>query len=104
MPIILFSYLFASKKQCPINKNNFFGLCVNLNREPDLAPELVKELGIKQLLIRVPLSEIKDIQKYLSFSRQFTDQKILINILQDRQNIDDPVLCKKNIQLIVFCF
>lgn len=93
--------LFKAKKY---DKNEFFGMSVNLDKGEEQV-ELIEELGVKNLLIRMPLSDINNIKKYLEFTKSFgEDKSILINILQDRQNIDNTELLIRNIEEIFRTF
>lgn len=76
------------------------GIGVNLDKGTQQYA-LVKELGVKYLLIRLPLWDIDNINDYVDFAKSFGDDKhILINVLQDRVHIDDRALLKKNIGII----
>ena len=74
-----------------------YGVGVNLDKG-DKQIELVEELNIKHLIIRVPLWDINRLDEYISFSKSFGDDKeILINIMQDRENIENHNLLRENI-------
>ncbi|HIQ15246.1 MAG TPA: hypothetical protein EYH38_06715 [Leucothrix sp.] len=60
-----------------------------MDKNPQETKALIDELRVENLLIRVPLSDIKNVQAYIEFAEQFSDKNILINILQDRQHIED---------------
>jgi hypothetical protein len=82
------------------NKKLKYGMSVNLDKG-NAQQELIEELAIKHLLIRIPLWEIEKIDEYLEFAKSFgEDKKILLNILQDREHIENPELLKKHITLI----
>ncbi|EPJ48533.1 MAG: hypothetical protein OFPI_29170 [Osedax symbiont Rs2] len=87
----------------PKTLNNFFALCVNLDKGQQQV-QLVEELGCKNLQIRFPLADIDNLPRYVAFASKFADCQILINILQDRNNIDDSVLLQRNIALIFKAF
>ncbi len=61
--------------------------------------DLVKELGVKHLIVRIPLWEMNRIDEYLNFVKRFKEQdkeiKVLLNIMQDREHIEDSELLKK---------
>ncbi len=79
---------------------DFFGLGVNLDKG-HIQPKLIDELGVKNLLIRLPLDDIQNLDKYYDFAKSFgDDKKIVLNILQNRANIQDLELLKKNLKLI----
>ena len=87
---------------------NAIGLCVNPDfpladkTQPSTANlrNLVDELAVDQLLIRIPLADIDQLQDYLDFIAAFDDKKILINILQDRVHIEDAELTRASLRRI----
>lgn len=84
----------------PTNHIYFYGLCVNLDKE-ETQYELVEELGVKSLQIRVFLNDIKNINNYVNFAKGFgEDKKILITIIQDKEHIENPELLKQDISTI----
>ena len=97
---IVFSFLYKGKVN---NIKNFFGMSVNLDKGEE-QQALINELGCKNILIRLPLSDIANIDKYVEFAKSFKDCKVLINILQNRENIDDKELLNKNIKIIFTSF
>lgn len=109
--LIFFPYLFLkflvssilSNKKHEKNKAfdkiepTFIGLCVNLDKGKEQY-ELVNELGVKSLQIRVFLNDIENIDAYVAFAKGFgEDKEILITIIQDREHIEDHKLLKKDI-------
>ena len=82
------------------NEKLEYGLGVNLDKG-NLQQELISELGVKNLIIRVPLWDINRIDEYVDFAKSFgNDKEILINIMQDREHIENKKLLEKNINLI----
>ncbi|MCP4970878.1 MAG: hypothetical protein GY932_09830 [Arcobacter sp.] len=85
------------------NEKLEYGIGVNLDKGEEQY-SLVKELGVKYLLIRIPLWEIEKIDEYVEFSKKFIEEdkeiKILLNIMQDREHIDDEELLKKDIKTV----
>jgi hypothetical protein len=61
---------------------------------------LVKELGVQHLIIRMPLWEMEKIDEYVAFAKGFGDKKFVINILQNREYIEDLALLKQDIEII----
>jgi len=87
-----------------IDEVEFYGLGVNLDKG-DIQQSLVEELGVKSLIIRIPINDIKNIDKYINFVKSFgDDKKILLNIMQDRENIDNHTILKTNIKKIFDAF
>ena len=94
---IILMKLFTKKEDKKFNKEAFYGLGVNLDKG-DFQQDLIEELNVKSLIIRIPLSDIHNIDKYYEFAKSFgNDKKILINIIQDRNCIDDKDILKLNI-------
>jgi hypothetical protein len=99
-PLSIILMKLFTKKETNFNKKEFYGMSVNLDKGEG-QPELIDELGIKSLLIRIPLNDIQNLDKYYEFAKSFlkegNDKKILLNIMQDRENIDNKELFKTNI-------
>ena len=104
---ILLMKLFRKKESIEVresSKKEFYGMSVNLDKGAG-QPELINELGVKSLLIRIPLSDIQNLNSYKEFALSFGDDKqILINILQDRIHIDDRDLLALHIMDIFNTF
>jgi len=95
-PIILIRFFVALFEKKEAKTDNFFAMGVPLGC--DLS--LVEELGVDDILIRLPLSDIENLEKYKNFIEQFGNYNILINILQDREHIENQELLKKSIRQI----
>ncbi len=80
-----------------------YGIGVNLDKGEEQF-KLVKELGVKHLIIRIPLWEINRVYEYFNFVKIFKEQdkeiKIVLNIIQDREHIENKELLKKDIKTI----
>ena len=101
LPIAIFFMKFFRGKNQTSNEE-FYGIGVNLDKG-EIQHELVEELGVKNLIIRFPLWDIKNIDLYVEFAQKFnktSKKNILLNIMQDRQNIENPKLLKENLELI----
>ena len=84
------------------------GLCVNLERPfedkkilsgAELA-EIVGTLNLRRIAVRIPLSDIDNLQDYVDFIRQFPGYRILAVILQDRSTIEDPARLESSLEKI----
>ena len=94
---ILLMPFFKGKER---DKNHFYGLGVDVDKG-EVQKELIDELGVKHLLIRMPLWEMHRVEEYVAFSKSFgNDKHILLNILQDREHIEDNTLLEKDIETI----
>jgi len=95
--LILTPFLKGDKKP---KAKEFFGMGVDIDKGKEQI-ELIDELGIKHLLIRMPLWQIDRIDEYVEFAKSFkNDKEILLNILQDREHIEDKELLLKDINTI----
>lgn len=101
LPIaILFMKFFRGNNE--VSNEEFYGIGVNLDKG-EIQHELIEELGVKNLIIRFPLWDIKNIDLYVEFAQKFnktTKKNILLNIIQDRNNIDNHQLLKENLEFI----
>ena len=87
LPIsLLLQYLIPKRV---INSQNFFGMSINLDKDPKLTKTLIDELSLTTLLIRFPLWEMERIEEYVTFIKTYKDKKIIINLMQDREHIDN---------------
>ncbi|TLS72919.1 hypothetical protein FE246_00085 [Aliarcobacter thereius] len=104
LPIaLLFMKFFKGKVET--SNQDFIGLGVNLDKDDgkNIQQELVEELGVKNLIIRIPLWDIKNIDLYVDFAKSFntkSKKNILLNIMQDRANIENYKLLKENLRTI----
>lgn len=96
-PICFLNYLLFPVKEIGTDTQDFFGMSINLNKNPEQTRELINDLGVKNLLIRMPLSDIKNIQNYVDFAKQYQSKNLLINILQDRRHVEDSTLLKSSL-------
>ncbi len=93
LPIsILFMKFFRGKVE--VSNADFIGLGVNLDKDDgkNTQQELIEELGVKNLIIRIPLWDIKNIDLYVEFAKSFntkSKKNILINVIQNIKNIDE---------------
>ena len=84
----------------PTASKDFYGLCINLDKGKEQY-QLIEELGVKSLQIRVFLNDIANIDDYVNFAKGFgADKEILITIIQDREHIINHQLLKKDITTI----
>lgn len=97
----LLMFFFKGKKQ-PKNED-FYGIGVNLDKGESQV-DLINELGVKNLLIRVPLWELKRLDSYVAFAKSFGDKNILINIIQDREHIENLALFESDLEQIFEAF
>jgi hypothetical protein len=97
---VVFSALFRSKS---VDTSKFFGMGVNLDKGLEQA-ELIQELGCKNILIRVPLSDIANLKAYVEFAKYFHGCEITINILQNREHIEHKMMLQESLTNIFIAF
>jgi len=75
---------------CP---RELVGMGVNLDKG-EIQYDLIDELGVQHVLIRVPLWDLDNLNAYQAFASEFKrrGRTVLINILQDREHIEDQSL------------
>ena len=107
----LFIFIFCFNKRALMGKKvDGIGLCVNLdspmpeklslNNEELLA--MVDDLGVEDILVRIPLADFENIEAYYNFIDCFSGKSVLVNILQDRQHINDLALTRERFREIFF--
>lgn len=97
---LLASFFFKGRAQ---QRHQFFGLCINLDKG-EQQRQLVTELGCKQLQIRLPLADIAKLDEYVAFRAQFSECEVLINVLQDREHIEDHRLLVTDMRKVFSAF
>ena len=97
-PIAILLQTFIPKRS--ITTQHFFGMSINLDKNPEITKSLIDELGIDTVLIRFELWEMDNINTYFTFTKQYQDKKIILNIMQDREHVEDLALLKKDLTII----
>ncbi len=95
LPLSLFMMPFIRRRE--IVSRDFFSLGVDFEREPELTHKLIAELGVNAILVRLKLWEMEKLPLLLDFLRQHQGKKIILKIMQDRENIEDKTLLKNNL-------
>jgi hypothetical protein len=108
LPLLSIPLLY--KKRCSINTASIDSIGLSVNIESRLTEKydvstaqlvaMIEELGVKRLLIRIPLADIENIERYVKFIQHFRAKKLLVTILQDRRHINDPALLKQSLYTI----
>lgn len=83
-----------------VTTNMFFGMSINLDREPEVTKALVNELGLSTLLIRFPLWEMDRIDDYARFIETYQDKTVILNVMQDREHVEDLALLKRDLDTL----
>jgi len=102
LPVALLIQPFIPKRK--ISTDDFFGMGINLDKEPEATHSLVDELGLSVLLIRFPLWEMERLEEYVDFVKTYRDKKIILNVMQDREHIEDLTLLKQDLETLFYAF
>ncbi|MDA3946836.1 MAG: glycosyl hydrolase [Helicobacteraceae bacterium] len=102
LPVAIIFQNFIPKRS--INTDDFFGMSINLDKEPIATKELVDELELSTILIRFPLWEMTRLEKYLEFVKVNKDKKIVLNVMQDREHVEDLSLSDDDLKKLFSTF
>jgi len=98
LPVSLVMTPFISRKK--IISSEFFSIGIDFKREPQLSLKLIDELDLKRVLVRFKLWEMGSLNELKEFLLKIKDKKIILKIMQDRENIIDSKLLEKNLENI----
>ena len=98
LPLSIVAMPFIRRRE--INSSEFFSLGVDAQRESQITQELIDELQLKNILLRVKLWEMENLPILKAFALKNQDKKIILKIMQDRENIENLELFKKNLKTI----
>ena len=98
LPFAILMMPFVKRKE--INTAEFFSLGVDFQRETQTTQQLLKELEIKNILIRFKLWEMHQLSALKAFIADNSDKKITLKILQDREHIENLKLLKNDLHVI----
>lgn len=98
LPISLVAMPFVRRRV--IKQSEFISLGVDFEREVQSTDELLQDLAVKNILLRCKLWEMDKIELLKVFATKHSDKNITLKILQDRENIEDLELLKKNLETI----
>lgn len=90
LPAIAYQYLRLNKAPSELSADQFVGLSISPDAEYQHAlQEMVAELGVKQLLIRIPSWDVAALDDYVRFLELFPQNEFVINILQSRDSVQN---------------
>ncbi len=98
LPLSMLLIPFVPRKN--VDSDNFFAMSVNLEKEPSMTPELLEELGVDHILVRCKLWEMDKLQELYDFILSCQAKEVTLNILQDREHIEDLELLKRDLRTI----
>ncbi|WP_455756686.1 glycosyl hydrolase [Sulfurimonas sp.] len=94
LPLSILLTPFVKRKT--IDSKLFFSLGVDYQREPQQTIELLNELDVDRVLLRLKLWEMDTIDELKEFILACGNKKIILKVLQDREHIEDNELLKKD--------
>lgn len=97
-PAVLIVMFFKRQQTQNAQSISFYGMSVELDKG-EAQFDLLQELGVKHVLIRMPLWEIDRLEEYVAFVRRLHERglTVLINVLQDREHIERLALFKQDL-------
>ena len=106
--LLIGPYFYFKNKEFCEKKIDSFGLCVNLDKPIESQKsipnyeliEMIDELAVDNILVRIPLADFDNIEKYIRFITDIHDKDILVCILQDREHIEEKYLTKQRLDYI----
>jgi len=105
-PLLALKALAPSGLTTPLRaKTDFIGLGISSDRgDANQIVEMVEELGVQRLLLRVPTWHIDRLDTYLEFATKFRNQKLLVNILQNPERATDLHSWTTAVETIITAF
>lgn len=101
-PALVWRYFMQRKTPSVHQVKDFAGLSVSPNkRHGSQISEMIDELDVKQLLIRIPVWKTHQIDDYINFAESFGERQILINILQNRESVIHPDQWQAQVNTII---
>ncbi len=99
-PWVLWRYLTIQPHAAePATATDFIGLSVTPDPKFDNAiREMVDDLGVRRLLLRIPCWESDRLEPYLDFMTRFPQHDFVVNILQSRDSVANPDIWEQQIQ------
>ena len=108
---LIYLLLLCKKSWKPSNTKRCIGLSVHLETEcpgKTIIPiarlqEMVNDLNVNQLLVRIKLADIDNFNSYIKHIDALSSngREISINLIQDRQLLDDPKLLDKALNTLL---
>ncbi len=102
LPVAILLQSFIPKRS--ITTDDFFGMSINFDKEPQATKAFVDELELSTLLVRFPLWEMARLDDYVDFVKTYQDKKIILNIMQDREHVENLSLLKDDLTKLFDAF
>lgn len=81
---------------------DFMGLAVALHScDPERLAAEIRRLGVKHVLLRVPVWETGELDKYVKFIDSLPEQEFVVCILQDRPHVIEREMWRQKLRAVV---
>ena len=98
LPISTIMMPYVKRKE--VTSSDFFSIGIDFEKEPQKTLEFLEELDVDRVLIRFKLWEMDSLARLNSFVEKLSGKKIILKVMQDRQNIEDLELFRDNLKNI----
>lgn len=99
LPIAFLTAPFAKRKV--VNASSLFAMGIDLDKaDVTTYKKLLQELDVQHILIRLPLWQMSRLNKYKLFIESFSEYDVLVNVMQDREHIEDIELLRSDLENI----
>ncbi len=100
-PAVLWRYWGLRARSSRTEARSFVGLSVSPDTRYDAqVQEMVEDLGVEELLLRVPTWEVDRVDEYARYVQRYPGKRFLINVLQSRDSVHDPLRWREQLAKI----
>lgn len=104
-PLLLWKYALARPVGAPPDAKRFIGLSLSADAKyNDAIVDMVDELGVEELLVRVPVWELDRLDATLALMDRLPERRFLVNVLQHRDSVRDPESWRRQLEQIFGAF
>lgn len=101
-PMLFWRYLTLRPADPPADPRRFIGLSVSPDPVYESAIlEMVDDIGAEELLVRIPVWDLRNLDEYTRFIEKLEGKRVLVNVLQDRNSVERPWLWLESLQEIL---
>lgn len=98
LPLAILAMPFKKRQFVDISK--VVGLGVDVTREPKETLEMIHDLGVNTILIRLGLWEMEKLETIHNFLQQLPHMDVTLVIMQDREHIEDQTQLRTHMEAI----
>lgn len=103
LPIAFLTAPFAKRKV--VQASSLFAMGIDIDKaDVTTYKSLLQELDVKHILIRFPLWQMERLEEYKAFVESFSEYDLLLNVMQDREHIEDVKLLAEDLEKIFTAF